>query len=423
MAAVKSKTSLVYAYGFDSLGFSETSDLEHDQFTIRFIPYRSTDSLEGADGLLIPSGIFETFETHSPHWQPYTTCRSDTHRMAEREKQIFNAWDAGAWTCFLLRALDNGTDNRWSGTDLAKKIANQMFKKVADHDPTPHLYSKADEFRDFFKTYGIARTTLEGPEFPAKTRRLATAVNDGVIYAAEFAGSFFFLPLKSLQNAGSELPPLLRSVTESVLVYKQRHDFYLPDWLKDLRFKSEAALDQRISDIEKEIIQLKEDSRLWERYKGILCASGRTLNEIVVTVLRVFFQLKLHSEEAYVEDAIIYDIAGQPVFVVEIKGVNGGVKREHINQVDSHRERLELSPSISGLLIINDFADVPNLEERRSKQIDNNHLELAKRQNVRVLRTTTLIDLMLSTEEMTERASVFVEICLAGAPLVQLPAH
>src|SRR6266542_2484830 len=105
------KLPIVYAYGFDSLGYPESANLDHDEFSIQFISYSATDSLESADGLLIPSGIFETFQTHSPNWQPYTTCHSDRHRMAEREKQIFNAWEGGAWTCFLLRAVDNGRDD------------------------------------------------------------------------------------------------------------------------------------------------------------------------------------------------------------------------------------------------------------------------------------------------------------------------
>lgn len=419
MRGVTRKQSLVYAYGFDRLGFTATSDIEHEQFIIRFIPYRSmADSLEGADGLLIPSGIFETFQTHSPEWQPYKMCHPDTHRIAEREKQVFNALRAGTWTCFLLRFLDNGTDGRWSNTDLAKKMANYMFGEVMGHNPTPHLFCKADEFCNFFKAYGIARTTLGAPK--RKSRLLATSANDRGIYAAEVAGDFFFLPLKSRQDIGNELPLLLSSAVESVLAYKQRHDFYLPEWLHDLRFRSETVLNKRISDIEKELNQLKEDSRLWERYKGILCASGRILNEIVVTVLRTFFQLNLHSEEAYIENPIIYDKYSNWLFVVEIKGVNGGIKRDHINQVDSHRERLELPPTVPGLLIINDFADVANSDERKKKQIDPNYLELAQWRNVRILRTTTLLDMMLAMEEMPERASEFIDACLAGTPLVQL---
>jgi len=410
---------LIYAYGFDKLAFLNPADVETDQFLLRFVEYRSTESLTSADGTLILSGIFETFERRSQAWQPYTVCQSDEHRLAEREKQVFNAWESGGWTCFLLRKLNNGDGDKWAETDLAKKMANQLFNSVQGHDPIPHVYGKADEFRDYFKTYGIARTSLGSPKYEDKTRILAASAKDRQVFAAEFGSNFFFLPLKSLDRINEELVPLLTSAVTSVLSYKQRNDVYLPQWVEDIRFKKEDLLDERAGKLEQELIQIREESALWRRYKGILTFSGRGLTEIVLSVLRSFFGVDLHSKETYVEDAIIYDGQGNKLFVVEIKGVNGGIKRDHINQIDSHRERLELPPSVLGLLIINDFADVPSAAERKKKQIDPNHLELATKQNVRILRTTTLLDLMLAMEDTPQRTVVFIENCLSGTPLVQ----
>lgn len=411
---------LIYAYGFDQLAFLNAADVETDDFLLRFIKYRSAESLASADGSLIPSGIFETFERRGQAWQPYTVCQSDEHRLAEREKQVFNAWEAGGWTCFLLRELNNGEGDKWAETDLVKKMANQMFSNVRGHDPVPHVYGKADEFRDYFKTYGIARTSLGSPKYEDKTRVLATSAKDRHIFAAELGRSFFFLPLKSLDRINEELVPLLTSAIDSILEYKRRNDIYLPEWVDSIRFKRETFLDEQIAKLEQELIQNKEESILWRRYKGILTSSGHALTEIVISILRSYFGLDLHSKEAYIEDAIIYDEARKELFVVEIKGVNGGIKRDHINQVDSHRERLDLPPDVPGLLIVNDFADVPSVEDREKKQIDPNHLELATKQNVKVLRTTTLLKLMLTTEDDGQRRATFIKKCINGDPLVHL---
>ncbi|MHA3773362.1 hypothetical protein ACXR0O_17655 [Verrucomicrobiota bacterium sgz303538] len=353
-------------------------------------------------------------------YRPYTVCNCDQHRLAEREKQVFNAFSNGAWTCFLLQELDNGNGGQWAKTDLAKKVANSLFSSIADHNPTPHVYSKADEFREFFKTYGIARTTLGTPRDPAKTRTLAASENGASIFAAEFGSKIFFLPFKALHQISSELVPLLTSAVGSILSYKLRNDVYLPEWVEEIRFNTENTLDEQISRLEEQLVELKGTSALWRSYKGILCASGRGLSETVVSVLRSFWGLNLQSEEAYIEDAMIYDEKGTPLFVVEIKGVNGGIKRDHINQVDSHRERLNLPEAVPGLLIINDFADEEGLQERKDKQIDRNHLDLALKQNVRVLRTTALLDLMLIAEqkEIPERTKTFFDVCNAGKPLV-----
>ena len=80
----------------------------------------------------------------------------------------------------------------------------------------------------------------------------------------------------------------------------------------------------------------------------------------------------------------------------EIKGINGGLKREHINQVDSHRERLGLPTEIPGLLILNDFSDINGLQERKAKRFDQVHLGHADKLNIRILRTTTLLEIVVA---------------------------
>jgi hypothetical protein len=79
-----------------------------------------------------------------------------------------------------------------------------------------------------------------------------------------------------------------------------------------------------------------------------------------------------------VEDAMIQE-DGLPLYVVEVKGVSGGVKREYINQVDSHRERRSLTPEVPGWLIINDFMGTEGLEKRIDKTFDSHLMDHAKK--------------------------------------------
>lgn len=420
--AQKPSKKIVCAYGFDKLGLGIAATVETEAYVLKFESYDTAKPLENADGIVIPSGIFEIFERHSTGIEPYTTCESDTHRMAEIEKQVFNAIERGSWVCFLLRELNNGYQNKWWNTDLAKKLTNQMFEYVGGHDPNPHVESKVDEFRDFFHRHGIGRTTMATPRKKSITRVLATSLNGEEIFSAEVGGKFFFLPFKSIPHSNpKDLVALVESAARCVISYKQRNDLYLPTWIESIGFKTEAAIVKKIKALEERLIDLKAESVRWENYKAILCASGRSLNEAVVAVLRTFFLLNLKSDEAYIEDALIYDSKGNPKFVVEIKGVNGGVKRDHINQVDSHRERLSLPPSLPGLLIVNDFADIAGYDERKAKSIDPLHVDLARKQNVRILRTTTLLDFMLEMEDVPDRSGIFLSACLAGDPLVKVP--
>ena len=131
---------------------------------------------------------------------------------------------------------------------------------------------------------------------------------------------------------------------ESILRYRQRNTRYLPEWLKTIQFAAEKKLEARKLEVEAELTALKAETDLWKEYKAILSATGRPLVAAVVSVLRNFFSLNLRSEENYIEDAIIYGDDGALAFVVEIKGVNGGITAQHVNQVDNHRDRLGISP-------------------------------------------------------------------------------
>ena len=126
----------------------------------------------------------------------------------------------------------------------------------------------------------------------------------------------------------------------------------------------------------------------------------------------------MERDEEFVEDAIIKDTSGNLKFVVEIKGENGGLKRQHVNQVDNHRERLGMDSTSTGLLILNDFANTDGLEERKAKQLSKDQLDYAKGQNVRVLRAVTLLELMLALEDEPNRAQEFLKRCDDGEPLV-----
>ncbi len=53
----------VVAYGFEKLGFTiPNEDVIGENFQIQWRSYTAPSSLEGADGVIIPQGIFEHFE-------------------------------------------------------------------------------------------------------------------------------------------------------------------------------------------------------------------------------------------------------------------------------------------------------------------------------------------------------------------------
>ena len=69
-------------------------------------------------------------------------------------------------------------------------------------------------------------------------------------------------------------------------------------------------------------------------------------------------------DDKLIEDASIRNPNGEIRAVIEIKGVKGSFKREHVNQVDSHRERLGVGPDTPGILLMNTYKDVNSLENK-----------------------------------------------------------
>ncbi len=412
---------LVFAFGFDRLGLTMPDPpREEEGFVLRYIPYAATVSLEQADGLVIPSGIFEKVEAfHDWTGAQGLHIEADTHGLAAREKQYINATQRGAWAVFLLGVVHNGTRSEYRETDLAKKVLNGVVQYVTPCKPEPAVVCKADEFLTYLKRFGVAQTGFSAPRQKAATRVLAEVKSQ--VVGIETMGSLFFLPFFLTQRSVGEASEAAQSVVASVLEYKRKNDIYLPGWVNALQFKSEIRLHGEVKQTRDALACLMEEMQQWERFKAVLCTSGRNLNIIATEILREFFGLQLKSEEKFVEDALVYSPTGDVKYVVEIKGTNGGIKRENINQVDSHRERLGIPSTTPGLLIVNDFMDVEDFEARKAKAFDPGHLTHASNTNVKVLRAVTLIEWMFALEESKDRQTAFFEICDKAKPLVPGP--
>lgn len=413
---------LIFAYGFDQQGFALPTDpIEGTDYVMHYIPHRSSQSLETADAVIFASGIFEQikydrrFNPDYGEMVPDISVNCDKHHLAKREKEITEVTRNGGWIAALLGYVETA-GGRYTDTDLAKKYLDELFSVIETEDPIAHVDCKDDAFAKYLHDYGIARTTFAEPRERYNARTLATAPS-GASVAAELNGKFFFLPLQPIARDQTILKALLQECVAAVLEYKRRHDFYLPVWVNEIEFKSETLIKDEISKLEQIIKGKRDQLDTMRRYKGILSCSGNTLNELVVKILREYFRLDVPCKEKFVEDAII-NVKGKPAFVIEIKGVKAGLKREHINQVDSHRERLGISHDVPGLLIINDFSDIDGVLERRAQKFDVAQINHAAKLNVKILRTTTLLDIMLTLEDASKRTKPFLELCKTAAPMV-----
>ena len=406
---------VIFAYGFEAAGFIVPGEeIETDNYRVRFIGFQAELSLEDARGIIMPSGIFERFKEADSLYGGGAYVACDRERLAKRMKEVIQNYKRGGWIALLLGMVSREPTD----TDLARVFLNNFFLDIEGHAPNPHVRCRVDEFADYLHDFGISQTSFGSPRSDCDPRMIA---GDGrVMAAAEVQCRLFFLPLLAIEKNRSTLERIVTRCADAILEYRRRNEICLPAWVEKIEFRAEGALREQLNRLEAEIVQTHEGLARWRRYKGMLSASGNALKAIVVEVLSDYFKLEVHSKEEFIEDAIIVQ-GGKPLFVVEVKGINGGLKRDHVNQVDSHRERLGLSAEIPGLLILNDFSDVNGLEERKAKRFDRMHLSHAAKLNIRILRTTTLLKIVLDLEDENDRGPKLLNLCASGTPLVELP--
>jgi hypothetical protein len=236
---------------------------------------------------------------------------------------------------------------------------------------------------------------------------LAGAGNTPVSTVIE--GAVFVVPTLVPQATVKALEEYFTTLVDGLLPLWERLKDELPEWAAAYRFADEAqlidaklGLTKQISDVEKSLDRLN-------RFKRVLALQCEPLVDAVMELLEDALPLKVKRDEAFREDLVLIDQAGKSVAFVEIKGVNRGLAREHVNQADSHRERGGLPPEFPSLLIVNTNMKGPTSIDDKDQPIASEQVQHAVRNNVLILRTLDLLNLSniyrsgkLSSERIVE---------------------
>jgi hypothetical protein len=152
-----------------------------------------------------------------------------------------------------------------------------------------------------------------------------------------------------------------------------------------------------------------------QNYKAILTTSGDNLHDLLAEILDDFFGLNVDATDEGKEDIkILDDDAQKPIILLEVKGTNKGVKREHINQLDSHRERSDLSSDVLGVLLINNEMGVEGIDKRKETTVADQQIKHAQKQNVLIVRTVDFLLLMGLFESSSDRANALLKLFFQG---------
>jgi hypothetical protein len=400
----------ICAYGFDKIGFSiPTVPARLPGRELHFVGFQSASRFEEYDGIIVPQGIFESFHTgHAWGQGDYTEVRYDKAMLLERERQVRNLFSQDKWICFLVdKIIDKAgylhyEQDDVSDTDLCKRVLNGLGMGRKRTEGAAYVEATQSEFDKYIKKYGVAKTIFLLPVDREPERRVLARIGDLAV-GIEVLNLAFFLPFHSTHKTQETANEIVELITEAVLDYRQKNAIPLPGWLDEMRFEPEKRLAGDLALTLERLAQLQTELQEWKLYKAVLTTSGENLKTRINLILESYFGMKVDPTDEGREDGKILDDDGRVLAFFEVKGIKKGVSREHINQVDSHRERAGVDSSISGVLFINNQMDLPGIEARQKTSIVEEHIRHAAKLGVIIIRTIDLLYFMKHVESKPEK--------------------
>jgi hypothetical protein len=312
--------------------------------------------------------------------------------------------------------IEGGLDELVSGILRTPPQRAIAYTRVSDPHPA---------FAEYFTAYGRSAAWFDNPEgvevigyMTAGQSLRATALSgqrgDGLVYVVPY-----FL-------AGAERT-VVRSLFAAMATHREGKTTILPPFLSDLRLPGEEEVLTQIAEREAELAHLREREGYLQRFRQLLHGqTGASLEELVIETLNVVLEGTDYRtedrEDVGVEDFWIVGPEGD-FALAEVKGKNTHIRREDVNQVDSHREALgEGAADLPGLLVVNIFRLHDDLDQRQLP-VPEQILRRAVVSNVLLLRTMDLYNLLSQKMRVADTATVLVESLGAGGGWLEVGAN
>jgi hypothetical protein len=286
--------------------------------------------------------------------------------------------------------------------------------RVPDGAPPQHVTSTDDAFDDYLMRFGMAGAEWSAYEVEDWAEVLGTVGYSVVALRSRGEREVihvvpYYLPR---QASGDDF---FASLHRAVLSREEATPGRLPDFLTNVRLGTheEHALEELAAAqaaYDEKVIAVAA-LRKWRHLIGH--ASGQPLVELVAAALNAILDGSGYRadqrDETYAEDFWIVGPDKNDFGLVESKGVGGGIRRENVNQLDGHRESNKLPESFPGLLIINSYRNDERLDRRLEEVRPPGVVSLANAQNVVVMRTWDLFQLLGMRLDGNEVASVLID--------------
>jgi len=362
--------------------------VEFDDIDLHDVPLGHRDSFLDYEAVVLFAGAFESIKRDA---YSVPDVRSATDDLDRREREFYTMRSKGIPLVVLVPPiLDRIHGLRIADTtDLFRRLTSRLpFDWQPLEKPVASLKAQIAEFGPFIEKHGIANVVF-APTYEYKGQATLIAGLEKAFLAFAIGRNLFFLP-SHMPHTHDDACAIAALAARCVLAYRERVSTEMPEWGAAFRFERENQLRAQAAQHRAALTQLEGEIDVHVRRKGALCFKSEPLVEVVTDLLGSVCGLRVMADDRKIEDARILDDADNVLAVGEIKGDNGSFKREDVNQVDNHRERLGLAASTPGFLIVNTMMKAQSLAEKDERP----HPDIIKKavsDNVLMLRTLDLL--------------------------------
>lgn len=228
------------------------------------------------------------------------------------------------------------------------------------------------------------------------------------------------LEINTNEDLSAVIDAIFPAVVQSVLI---------PDWLDEVEYHDETAQRARIKEIDEEMALLDKEKKEiegvlsnYQDIKSVLCSKDFELEKMTRHLLAKIVEVDEDFEDCKEEDfRFSYN---NTLYLIEIKGSKGGLKRQHISKTYDHvqikADAMEDEGSTSKLKGVLIFASQIELKPEERDPFPETQITIARKNDIAVLSTETLLRCYEANIEKRLTSTSFKETLSQTSGLVSL---
>ena len=225
-------------------------------------------------------------------------------------------------------------------------------------------------------------------------------------------------------NTNEDLSAVIDAIFPAVVL-----SVLIPDWLDEVEYHDETAQRARIKEIDEEMALLDKEKKEiegvlsnYQDIKSVLCSKDFELEKMTRHLLAKIVEVDEDFEDCKEEDfRFSYN---DTLYLIEIKGSKGGLKRQHISKTYDHvqikADAMEDEGSTSKLKGVLIFASQIELKPEERDPFPETQITIARKNDIAVLSTETLLRCYEAYIEKRLTSTSFKETLSQTSGLVSL---